>query len=41
MDAVTLHEAHALGEQIAEQGAHLDAATHRLLTDLRASPTCR
>ncbi len=33
---ITLHEGHALGEQIAEQAAHLDAATHRLLTDLRA-----
>ncbi|MEO7096708.1 MAG: DUF222 domain-containing protein [Polyangiales bacterium] len=33
---ITLHAGHALGEQIAEQAAHLDAATHRLLTDLRA-----
>jgi len=29
-------EAEALGERIAEMAAHLDAATHRLLTDLRA-----
>ncbi len=28
-------EAEALGERIAEMAAHLDAATHRLLTDLR------
>jgi len=36
--AVTLtrEQAEALGEQIAEQGAHLDAATHRLLSDLRS-----
>ncbi len=27
---------HALGEQIAEHAAHIDAATHRLLTDIRA-----
>jgi hypothetical protein len=27
----------ALGEQIAEHAAHLDAATHRLLTDLRVA----
>ena len=33
---ITIHEGHALGEQIAEQAAHLDAATHRLLTDVRA-----
>lgn len=33
---ITIHEGHALGEEIAEQAAHLDAATHRLLTDLRA-----
>src|SRR5262249_51762419 len=26
----------SLGERIAEQAAHLDAALHRLLTDLRA-----
>ena len=25
-----------LGERIAEHAAHLDAATHRLLTDIRA-----
>ena len=25
----------SLGERIAEQAAHLDAALHRLLTDLR------
>jgi len=29
-------EAELLGERIAEQAAHLDAATHRLLADLRA-----
>src|SRR5215510_13197490 len=29
-------ELEQLGERIAEQAAHLDAATHRLLTDLRA-----
>ncbi|HEX4416696.1 MAG TPA: DUF222 domain-containing protein, partial [Kofleriaceae bacterium] len=28
-------EVELLGERIAEQAAHLDAATHRLLTDLR------
>jgi hypothetical protein len=28
-------EAEALGERIAEMAAHLDAAAHRLLTDLR------
>src|ERR1041384_5306014 len=28
-------ELEQLGERIAEQAAHLDAATHRLLTDLR------
>jgi hypothetical protein len=28
-------ELEALGERIAEQAAHLDAATHRLLTDIR------
>ena len=33
--ALTREQAEALGEQIAEQGAHLDAATHRLLSDLR------
>jgi hypothetical protein len=32
---LTREQAEALGEQIAEQGAHLDAATHRLLADLR------
>ena len=31
-----MDDGHALGEQIAEQAANLDAATHRLLTDLRA-----
>ena len=31
----TLAEKAALGEQIAQHAAHLDAATHRLLTDLR------
>src|SRR5262249_60786993 len=30
------NELDQLGEQIAEQAAHLDAATHRLLADLRA-----
>src|SRR4051812_46490684 len=29
-----------LGERIAEQAAHLDAATHRLLTDLREFDAC-
>src|SRR5512138_3287186 len=29
-------EAEALGERIAEHAAHLDAATHRLLTDIRS-----
>jgi hypothetical protein len=33
------HELDQLGERIAEQAAHLDAATHRLLTDLRAFDT--
>jgi hypothetical protein len=33
-------ELEQLGERIAEHAAHLDAATHRLLADLRAgSPT--
>lgn len=31
-----LDDLDGLGERIAEQAAHLDAATHRLLTDLRA-----
>ena len=31
-----MSEAAALGERIAEPAAHLDAATHRLLIDLRA-----
>src|SRR5688572_3338406 len=31
-----MRDTEALGEQIAEAAAHLDAATHRLLTDLRA-----
>src|SRR5262245_64740948 len=30
------NELEQLGERIAEQAAHLDAAMHRLLTDLRA-----
>src|SRR5512147_2895977 len=34
--AVMENELEQLGEQIAEQAAHLDAATHRLLADLRA-----
>jgi hypothetical protein len=29
-----------LGERIAEQAAHLDAATHRLLTDIRSFEAC-
>src|SRR5579872_941508 len=33
------NELEQLGERIAEQAAHLDAATHRLLTDLRAFDT--
>ena len=33
---LTRDEAEALGERIAEHAAHLDAATHRLLADLRA-----
>ena len=33
---LTRDESYALGEQIAVQAAHLDAATHRLLADLRA-----
>ncbi len=33
---ISIHEGHALGEGLAEQAAHLDAATHRFLTDLRA-----
>ena len=32
---LTREQAEELGERIAEQGAHLDAATHRLLSDLR------
>ena len=34
--ALTPQQVSALGEQIAEHAAHLDAATHRLLADLRA-----
>jgi hypothetical protein len=30
-----MNELEQLGERIAEQAAHLDAAMHRLLTDLR------
>src|SRR5215510_5192709 len=33
------NELEQLGERIAEQAAHLDAATHRLLADLRAFDT--
>src|SRR6185369_6878993 len=33
------NELEQLGEQIAEQAAHLDAAMHRLLADLRAFDT--
>jgi len=34
-------ETEALGERIAEHAAHLDAATHRLLADLRAFDRAR
>lgn len=33
---LSILEGHAIGEGLAEQAAHLDAATHRFLTDLRA-----
>src|SRR5215468_340499 len=36
---VMQNELEQLGERIAEQAAHLDAATHRLLADLRAFDT--
>ena len=36
MQCLIATEAEMLGERIAEQAAHLDAATHRLLADLRA-----
>src|SRR5215813_1322132 len=35
IDTLTREQVEALGELIAEHGAHLDAATHRLLADLR------
>jgi hypothetical protein len=37
----TTDETAALGERIAEHAAHLDAATHRLLADLRAFDAAR
>ena len=34
-EPLSVEEVQALGEHIAEQAVHLDAATHRLLADLR------